>query len=145
MKNRCFTETQRGAAVVEFAIALLLLVTLVMGFVEFGLLFYNKQVLTNASREGARAGIVNYVDTSKNPSIDDIKAVVTAYCKDRLITFGAAVTPDPKPDWDGRDIGDNLTVTVDYTYTFLTPNLLGFGVTKTLTVKTVMKVEAAQE
>lgn len=50
-------STERGAALVEFALVFPILLLLLMGIVEFGLLFYNKQVLTNASREGARAGI----------------------------------------------------------------------------------------
>ena len=48
---------QKGVAAVEFAIVLPFLVLLVFGTIEFGLMFYNKQVITNASREGARAGI----------------------------------------------------------------------------------------
>ena len=46
-------HNQKGAALIEFAIVLPLLLLLVFGAIEFGLLFYNKQVITNASREGA--------------------------------------------------------------------------------------------
>ncbi|MCK5219206.1 pilus assembly protein, partial [bacterium] len=47
-------KNQRGAAAVEFAIVLPLLALILFGTIDFALLFYNKQVLTNASREGAR-------------------------------------------------------------------------------------------
>ena len=49
---------QRGAAAVEFAIIAPLLFTIIFGIIEFSLLFYDKAVITNASREGARFGIV---------------------------------------------------------------------------------------
>ena len=53
---------QKGAAIVEFAIILPLLLLLIFGMIEFSLLMYNKAMITNASREGARRGIVYRVD-----------------------------------------------------------------------------------
>ena len=51
--------SQKGAAMVEFALILIpLLMLITFGIIEFGMFMYNQQVLTNASREGARAGIV---------------------------------------------------------------------------------------
>jgi Flp pilus assembly protein TadG len=41
-----------------------MLLLILAGIADFGILFYNKQVLTNASREGARAGIVNVKDSN---------------------------------------------------------------------------------
>lgn len=45
----------RGAALVEFAIVVLLLLTLVFGIIEFGLLMKDYMVLNQAAREGARS------------------------------------------------------------------------------------------
>ena len=42
----------------EFAIIAPLLFIILFGIIEFGILIYNKAMITNASREGARAGIV---------------------------------------------------------------------------------------
>jgi Flp pilus assembly protein TadG len=53
MKPKMIIKDQNGGAVVEFAIILPLLIALLFGIVEFGLLLYNKQIITNASREGA--------------------------------------------------------------------------------------------
>ena len=50
-------KNQNGAAALEFLIVLPFLLMLLFGGIEFGAIFYNKQVITNASREGARAGI----------------------------------------------------------------------------------------
>jgi Flp pilus assembly protein TadG len=45
---------QSGQNLVEFAIIVLLLLSLVLGIVEFGRAWMTFQVITNASREGAR-------------------------------------------------------------------------------------------
>ena len=46
---------QRGAAVVEFALILPILLILLVGTIDASLALYDKAVITNASREGARA------------------------------------------------------------------------------------------
>jgi Flp pilus assembly protein TadG len=49
---------QSGVAAVEFALVLPLLLTLVMGAIDWGWFFFIDQVVTNSAREGARAGTV---------------------------------------------------------------------------------------
>ncbi len=56
-----------GAAAVEFAILLPLLVALLFGLIQFGIAFSNKIQATNAAREGARmaaVGISNWGDVN---------------------------------------------------------------------------------
>ena len=50
--------TQTGAAAVEFAILLPVLMLVVGGVVDFGRAFFTKIELANAAREGARAAVV---------------------------------------------------------------------------------------
>ena len=50
--------SRRGQSAVELALVLPMLFVVIFGAVEFGTAMYDKAVLTNASREGARAGIV---------------------------------------------------------------------------------------
>jgi Flp pilus assembly protein TadG len=106
-----------GAALVEFAIVLPVLLLLILGMVEFSLLFYDKAVITNASREGARAGIVyNY----PNPiSVADVTDVVDNYCGTYLITFGGGSSPTTAVTGQCGSAGNPLTVTVTYQYNFL--------------------------
>ena len=47
---------QRGVAAVEFALVLPLLLTVVLGAIDWGWYFFVNQLVTNAAREGARAG-----------------------------------------------------------------------------------------
>jgi Flp pilus assembly protein TadG len=46
---------QRGNVALELALVLPLFLLLLGGVIDFGMLFWEKQVLTNATREGARA------------------------------------------------------------------------------------------
>jgi len=134
------TRSQRGAAVVEFAIVLPLLLVILFGIVEFGLLFYNKQVLTNASREGARAGIAHKSEA-------DIVKIVKDYCRgtqssSRLISLDTEVEPTVQVTGVKGSYGKDLTVNVKYKYTFLVPNLFGSGPNLELNARTVMKMES---
>jgi len=134
-------QDEKGAAMVEFSIILPLLAVLLFGVVEFSLLLYNKQVITNASREGARAGIVAQ---APRLTLAEIQQVVNDYSGSHLITFGTASAPVTTIDNSGGTaFGDDLTVTVSYKYDFLVlPNFiasLAGGVD--LKAETVMRYE----
>jgi Flp pilus assembly protein TadG len=153
-------KDQKGASAVEFAIILPFLVVLVFGIIEFGLLLYNQQVITNASREGARAGIVG--DCNNRLTDLQISQIVTDYCIvlcptpteptkkcKRLITFNTTnnppltdVEPKSRGCGSGIGVGHDLTVNVTYDYDFLLPSILGFGPIKTLAAQTVMTMES---
>jgi Flp pilus assembly protein TadG len=49
-------DPQRGAAAVEFALVFPLFLALLMGTIDYGYYFFSDQIVTNAAREGARAG-----------------------------------------------------------------------------------------
>ena len=53
---------QDGAAAVEFALLLPLLVLLLFGFIQFGLAFNTRIQATNAAREAARQAVVGIDD-----------------------------------------------------------------------------------
>ena len=144
-------KDQHGGALIEFAIVLPLLALLVGGLVDFGILYYDKQVLTNASREGARAGIVYNVDTDGNKIIvneSDIQAIVQTYCDNkRLWSFGGSSLPvTTAPGVSSLVYPNDLTVTVTFTYTFVLSSLLNifggdFGPTLDISAVTVMRME----
>ena len=58
-------RTERGAAMVEFAILLPLFLLVIAGIVDFGRAFFTQIALSNAAREGARAAIVSTVTTTE--------------------------------------------------------------------------------
>ena len=90
---------------------------LVFGLIELSVALYNLAVLTNASREGARAGIV-----LRNPKLSstEIQQVVLNYTAGGLITFGSAITPVITVTQSTPAAFPNpIRVKVDYTYTGL--------------------------
>ncbi len=149
-------RSEKGVSAVEFALIAPLLFVLTFGIIEFGLLLFDKAVVTNASREGARAAIVfNTNGTEYTPLVDnDIRNVVIAYANEFLVSFGGAgendltstdIVIDPS---DGlRVSGGDVTVTVTYTYDFLVfpdlTNLIGGSFTGTIDLvgTTVMRME----
>ena len=121
-------KDEHGASAVEFAIILPLLFVLMFGIIEFSLLMYNKAMITNASREGARAGIVFKWDAANDvyvpPTDADIAQVVDSYLDSNLISFSPAteqvdVTYEDTNSSSALDSGDYRIVEVSYPYTFL--------------------------
>lgn len=51
-------QADTGQDLLEYALVLPIFLLLVLGVIEFGLLFYEYNTVTNAAREGARAGVV---------------------------------------------------------------------------------------
>lgn len=107
-------SAQRGAAAVEFALILPLLLGLLIGGIDLSLALYDKTVITNASREGARAGIV-----ARNPPLSDaqIRNVVNLYAQTALVSLGTNPAPPTVLIQKGSLSGDpTLQVTVRYTF-----------------------------
>ena len=106
-----FKHSQRGTATVEFGLLLPVLLLIVSGILEFGLALYDKAVITNASREGARAGIVLRVP-AVTPT--EITTRVTNYTGTALLSLGA---PSPVTvDFPVQANPAHLAVRVSYTF-----------------------------
>ncbi len=134
-KNR---NREKGVAAVEFALILPMLLFVFFMIIEFSIILYDKAVITNASREGARMGIV---EATPRQTIGAITATVDTYCASNLISFGPA-TPITDVPVACVTSGDLLTVNVAYTYTFFVlPNFMGGATGLTLTGNTVMRCE----
>jgi Flp pilus assembly protein TadG len=139
MKSVRIIGNQKGVAMVEFAFVAMILIVLVLGLIEMGLLFYNQAVLTNASRVGARAAIAGE---------SNYQTLVTDYCASNMLSTGSAQYSVPAgnvslstvdiPD----DDRDGVAVQVTYDYNFLFADLIGLETTSvTLTGRTVMRNE----
>ena len=61
----------RGQALVEFAFVLLPVMLILVGIIQFGLLFGANVSLTNAAREGARAATIYIYDQDETKSWND--------------------------------------------------------------------------
>ena len=133
-------KLQTGANLVEFAFVTPLLLILVFGIADVSLALFDKAVITNASREGARAGMVFRV-----PRLDDteIGTVVSNYCSSYLVSFGNSTpTTIVSRSGTGQNSGDRLTVTVSYRYDYVVLSRLIPGLTSMILVATtVMRME----
>ncbi|HOP76939.1 MAG TPA: pilus assembly protein [Thermogutta sp.] len=135
---RCSPRTPRaGVAVVEFALVAPLFFLLVLGMIEFGRMVMVQQVLVNASREGARAGIVQGATNT------DVLAVVQSYLEGGGI-HGATVNVSPDPI-DLAGYGDPVTVAVSVPFRQVSwlPTPIFLGDTE-LRATTTMRREAIQ-
>lgn len=144
---------QAGTELVEFAITALLLFVLLFGIIEFSVVLFDKATITNASREGARTGILFRDGTRTVGSLADedgiIEAAVSDYAADYLISLGGPAELDidiQRTDRDGDgefNDGDELTVTVRYPYDFLILPKLATSVAgdMTLSATSVMRAE----
>lgn len=125
-------KNNKGQALVEFAIILPLLLLIIMGIVEFGMMLNSYLTIRNDSREAARAGIVGSSYTEMRDLIISISP--------NLDVNNLAVSVSPS---DGnRKSGDTLTVIVTYKYHFTMPIISNiFNNDVILNAETSMRME----
>jgi Flp pilus assembly protein TadG len=139
-----------GAATVEFALVVSALLLLFAGILDFGHAWYMRQVITNASREGARYGITYRTDTNGNrvtpaalsPTISSY--LLTTYKLPSLLPADAYPTITVSgTGYTSTNKGDPLEVRVTAKKTwFIVSNLIpGLGKDITLNATTVMLIE----
>jgi Flp pilus assembly protein TadG len=90
-----------AAALIEFAVALPLLVVLVVGIFDFGGAFNLKQELSNAAREGARFGATqptNDLGLAQPPSVNAVRYLVDSYLQTAHIN-DCGLSSDSTTSW----------------------------------------------
>lgn len=129
---------ERGAAATEFALLLPVFLLILFGIIEFGMIMYGREVVTNAAREGARAGIVQ---GPPKRTAGNITTIANNYLTGTGINQ-ADVTFTPAGV--GLASPNTLTVTAVYNYNFLIPyipNVLGVPNPLVITTQAVMRHE----
>jgi len=146
--GRRLIRNKKGAAMVELAIILPVLLVVLFAIFEFALLMYDKAMITNASREGARAGIVFRVDSDENYFPRDqgeITQIVNDYLSTYLLSFpsspaSTSVAPTQCPPLNAAT--REITVTVTYQYNFfILPNFITSLLPINLSASTLMRCE----
>jgi len=133
MRKRLRSES--GASAVEFALLLPVLMMILFGIIEFGMALYRQAILTNASREGARLGIVQSAPPITTAMID---AAIDTYLTSAGITPGTV----SRTIVAGGVTGTPVSVALTLPYTFVSlPGLTGITPTINLNALTVMRHE----
>lgn len=118
-------RSERGAELIEMVVVTPLLLALMFGIVDFGFMFQQYVVLTNAAAEGARVGILPGYDTA------DAEDRATSYAAAGgvpVATTTAVATPVSLPGagggtWPGLEV----TVTHVYDFNYIRPITAMFG------------------
>ena len=130
-------RSESGASAEEFALLLPVLMMILFGIIEFGLALHRQAILTNASREGARLGIVLSVPPITTAAVN---TKIDSYLGPAGIppgTVGRTIVVVP-----GSVTGVPVIVTLTLPYTFsVLPNLTSVASLITLTARTEMRHE----
>src|SRR6476661_2891512 len=78
---------QAGSQAVEFALVLPFMILIIFAVLDFAFLTYNKAVITNASREGARRAILLTTANWTAASVPAIRQTACNYARTSLIRF----------------------------------------------------------
>ena len=115
---------ERGAAAVEFALVLPILLTFVLGPIEWGWFFFIHQRVVNAAREGARAGTLLY-PPPKSTHLQGQTAAMTAAANYLTATGlqNQGITVDSNYAMADGSLG--IQVSINYPYQPLTGFLGG--------------------
>lgn len=144
-------QRSRGAALVEFAIVSMLLLTLLFGIIEFGLMMKDYLTVNQAAREGARAAALG-----SDPSAVEVRArssaaglsedeqnliTVSSYYREYVEGSGWGNWTPGVPPAGSNNREMQVKVEVSYPHSTIVGSLFGFGSTVTVKGKMVMRRE----
>jgi Flp pilus assembly protein TadG len=124
-------QRSEGASAVESAIVLPVLLLLVCGIMDFGIIFFQMHNVNEAAREGAR-------QTAVSQNLPTAASTTIAYIKSNYDNhYNVTVVPSPPVS------GSDVTVTVTNSVTIITPIVSVFFPSNPymVTGRTVMRVE----
>lgn len=110
---------------VEFVAVLLPVMLVVVGIIQFGLLFNAEVTITNSAREGARSGTI-YVYSGTDPIAND-RSRCTAVVQSVRASMGLLATTSPHfvaadPCTDSHRVDSNTWVNGDVRITYAQPS-----------------------
>jgi Flp pilus assembly protein TadG len=110
-------RTERGAAAIELALLLPILLLVIGGIVDWGRFMYTEVTLTNGAREGARAGLASGA-TAANMTTRARAAMPASWTSTTTITPTACA---------GAGTNASLTATQNFRWVLLRPAMSLFG------------------
>lgn len=120
---------ERGAAAVEFALVVPLLILLVVGIAEFGRAYNAQTTLSGAAREGVRVMALKNDRAAARTAVRDAATPLVVTNSQIIVTPDSCAANGSAPD-------STATVRITYPLTFVGGM---FGASVTLTGKAVMR------
>jgi Flp pilus assembly protein TadG len=117
------TRSDRGAVAVEFALLLPILLTILLGILEFGLAYNAQITITNAAREGARALAIGNAANTPFAAVSAASAALSPAVTQAEVTISPSACT-------AATAGQKATVTIKYPYKFFS-GFFGSGFTMT--------------
>jgi Flp pilus assembly protein TadG len=110
-------KNERGAALLETAIIVPIILLISVGIFEFGRAYQTWQVLTNAAREGARLAVI------QGTKDDDVRARVNAYLKGGGLTELPAdkIAVSRSVALTGSDTASRIQINYPFSFMVLNP------------------------
>lgn len=128
---------RRGAAAVEFALVAPIFFLLVLGMVEIGRAVMVQQVLTNASREGARRAVLDGATAA------EVRTYVTNYLTSASVSGSTVTFPQGNPESAGYGAPVEVTVSVPFGQVSWVPAPMYLS-GQNLSASTIMRRETVQ-
>jgi Flp pilus assembly protein TadG len=111
-------RNERGAALIETAFTVPLIIAVCVGIFEFGRAFQTWQVLTNAAREGARVAVL--ADTTNDQVVTTVKAYLASGALEDAKIKATSVTVERTVPF-GSNTASKITVTYPFDFMMLNP------------------------
>ncbi|MGI6621922.1 MAG: pilus assembly protein [Clostridiaceae bacterium] len=130
---KCKKPRSKGQSLVETAIILPVILLLVLGIIDFGLIFNNYILITNASREGARLAALGGSDSEIIQTVQDMSGTLDL----------TKMSIDISPSSSMRKRGSQVKVKITYNAKLITPLIDKFftdGIAK-LQAESIMRIE----
>ena len=138
-RSQHVSRLRRGTSTVEMAFVLPILLLVVFAIGDFGLAFTKLQSLTNATREGARVGVV-FRATCTPGTVDAlVQATVDNYAASAGIPAGS-ITTTVSGACGGTNTPLTVATTLPHTYVALAP-LAGLAPSTSLKAASTMRNE----
>jgi Flp pilus assembly protein TadG len=149
---RRFLRAESGAELIEFSLTLPLLLLLVLGMIEFGFLFREYEIVTNAAREGARIAVLPTYSATQTAQQNNASARAKQYLTNAgldqalaTVTVGVPVSTVLAAPATGCVWSVPVSVTYPHPVPFISGIVSYFGVTlgpMTVRATSQMRTEA---
>ncbi|REJ67277.1 MAG: pilus assembly protein [Planctomycetota bacterium] len=134
---RLCRRKRTGAAAVEFALVAPVFFLMVLGMIEIGRAVMVQQVITNASREGARRAVLDGATAA------DVQNFVNTYLTNASLPSGTISFPQGNPENAGFGSPVEVRVSIPFSQVSWLPSPMYLG-GENLEASTVMRRETVQ-